>query len=148
MALGDRIAVFNQGELQQIDTPFNIYNGSKNEFVADFVGESTILEGTLDGNSFDGDGLKIANLNFKSPSNTSTKILIRPENFSLLAHNQSCGFVTITNILFAGDCVDVQANTATGKAIKIKESVKLLSLLQIGDSKELFVAPEYIGQVV
>jgi spermidine/putrescine transport system ATP-binding protein len=38
MALGDRIAVFNQGKLQQVGTPFEIYTAPSSEFVANFIG--------------------------------------------------------------------------------------------------------------
>lgn len=47
LTMSDTIVVMNQGKVQQIGTPTDIYNEPKNAFVADFIGESNILEGTM-----------------------------------------------------------------------------------------------------
>ena len=47
LTLSDTIVVMNEGVIQQIGTPTDIYNEPKNCFVADFIGESNILEGTM-----------------------------------------------------------------------------------------------------
>ena len=49
LTMSDRIAVINDGELVQLDTPEEIYNSPANAFVADFIGESTMLPLTRDG---------------------------------------------------------------------------------------------------
>lgn len=46
MSISDRIAVFNRGEVVQLDTPFEIYNNPRDEFVAGFIGESNIISGS------------------------------------------------------------------------------------------------------
>ncbi|MBQ5903340.1 MAG: ABC transporter ATP-binding protein, partial [Alistipes sp.] len=47
LTLSDTIVVMNEGKVQQIGTPTDIYNEPKNSFVADFIGESNILNGTM-----------------------------------------------------------------------------------------------------
>ena len=47
LTLSDTIVVMNEGKIQQIGTPTDIYNEPQNEFVADFIGESNILNGTM-----------------------------------------------------------------------------------------------------
>ena len=47
LTLSDTIVVLNEGKIQQIGTPADIYNEPKNSFVADFIGESNILNGTM-----------------------------------------------------------------------------------------------------
>ena len=47
LTLSDRVVVMNEGKIQQIDTPTDIYNEPVNCFVADFIGESNILNGTM-----------------------------------------------------------------------------------------------------
>ena len=47
MTLGDRIVIMKDGFIQQIGTPTDIYNEPVNSFVADFIGESNILNGTM-----------------------------------------------------------------------------------------------------
>ena len=47
LTLSDRVVVMNEGKIQQIGTPTDIYNEPQNCFVADFIGESNILSGTM-----------------------------------------------------------------------------------------------------
>ena len=47
LTLSDTIVVMSEGKIQQIGTPVNIYNEPINSFVADFIGESNILNGTM-----------------------------------------------------------------------------------------------------
>jgi len=58
LTMSDRIAVLNQGYLDQIDTPMEIYERPKTKFVADFIGESNIFEATI--NEQKGKDIKIA----------------------------------------------------------------------------------------
>jgi multiple sugar transport system ATP-binding protein len=52
MTMGDRIAVLNQGVIQQVDTPLVIYNQPKNLFVAGFIGQMNFVQGVFSGNQF------------------------------------------------------------------------------------------------
>lgn len=47
LSIADRIAVFSQGRIQQVGTPLEVYKRPCNRFVADFIGESNFLEGTV-----------------------------------------------------------------------------------------------------
>ena len=47
LTLSDTIVVMSEGKIQQIGTPIDIYNEPINAFVADFIGESNILNGTM-----------------------------------------------------------------------------------------------------
>ncbi len=53
MTMSDRIAVINGGVLEQLDTPDQIYKYPKTKFVADFIGESNLFDGTLEGQTGD-----------------------------------------------------------------------------------------------
>ena len=48
LTMADRIMVMNKGQVEQIGTPFQIYTAPESTFVADFIGQANILEGTLD----------------------------------------------------------------------------------------------------
>ncbi|MDK6371140.1 ABC transporter ATP-binding protein [Aerococcus urinae] len=52
MALADRIVVMNNGEISQIDTPYNLYHSPANDFVAQFIGKSSIVKGTWNRGEF------------------------------------------------------------------------------------------------
>ena len=147
MALGDRIAVFNNGQLQQVGTPFEIYTAPKTEFVANFIGESTVLVGEVKGQSFNGDGLNIHNLPQTINDTNSAKLIIRPEAFSLITGKSQCGQVEIKEVIFAGDALEVLLITSTGREVKVKSDVSLLSHLVIGEKIELFVDADLIGQL-
>ncbi len=147
MALGDRIAVFNQGKLQQVGTPFEIYTAPSSEFVANFIGESTVLQGKITEQIFQGDGLRIANLNQNMSSNGSVKLIVRPEAFTLIEGETSCGNVEIKEIIFTGDSLEALLVTHSGHEVKVKTGALLMSQLNVGDSVELFVDVHQIGQL-
>jgi multiple sugar transport system ATP-binding protein len=88
MTMGDRIAILNDGQLQQIDTPLECYHEPANQFVAGFLGEPamnffdvTLVNGTLRGDDFEysiGPEIKSA------VGNTTELVLgIRPEDIEL-----------------------------------------------------------------
>ena len=79
LTMSDRIVVINHGKLTQIDTPHNIYNHPANAFVADFIGESTMLPLRADGSGklFFEDHL--IESNFKTDEVRDWSLVIRPE---------------------------------------------------------------------
>ena len=88
LALSDRIAVMNEGKILQVGTPSEIYDSPQNRFVADFIGTSNFLEGTLISENeitlTTEPPLKIiCTPNSKMPPKTPVTIAIRPERFDL-----------------------------------------------------------------
>ena len=88
LALSDRIAVMNEGKILQVGTPSEIYDSPQNRFVADFIGTSNFLEGTLISENeitlTTEPTLKIiCTPNSEVPPNTPVTIAIRPERFDL-----------------------------------------------------------------
>ncbi|MBN8243868.1 ABC transporter ATP-binding protein [Nitratireductor aquimarinus] len=61
LTMSDRIAVFNKGKIEQIGTPREIYDHPQTRFVANFIGETNLLEGTVAGRSADGLRVRLAN---------------------------------------------------------------------------------------
>ena len=55
LAMSDTVVVMDEGKIQQIGTPEDIYNEPKNAFVADFIGESNIIDGIMRGRRRGGD---------------------------------------------------------------------------------------------
>ena len=87
LVLSDRIAIMNGGRLEQVGRPAEIYNHPRNVFVADFVGESNILPGTVTNNrpgivevALD-NGLRIE-ASGELPHGTRVGAMIRPERFA------------------------------------------------------------------
>ena len=90
LAMSDRIAVFHQGRIQQIDIPTQLYERPANAFVAQFIGENNTLSGTVhsvSGNSCQialADGTLIAGQSVSPPALGARKLVsIRPERVRL-----------------------------------------------------------------
>jgi spermidine/putrescine transport system ATP-binding protein len=88
LALSDRIAVMNNGKILQVGTPSEIYDVPQSRFVADFIGTSNFLEGTLISENeialTTEPPLKIVSTpNDTIPLNTSVTVAVRPERIDL-----------------------------------------------------------------
>ena len=88
LALSDRIAVMNDGKILQVGTPSNIYDSPQSRFVADFIGTSNFLEGTLISENeitlTMEPPLKIVSTpNNDIPLNASVTVAVRPERIDL-----------------------------------------------------------------
>ena len=84
MTLSDRLAVMNDGQIEQVGTPEEIYREPASPFVADFIGDTNLLDGRAEP---DGDGatVTIGDLSFRTdePVDGDVTVSIRPEDFSL-----------------------------------------------------------------
>ena len=84
LTLSDRVVVMNEGKIQQIGTPTDIYNEPQNCFVADFIGESNILSGTMIRDKrveFCGQEFDCIDTGFGE--NNPVEVVIRPEDIYL-----------------------------------------------------------------
>ena len=105
--------VMNQGYIQQIGTPEDIYNEPKNAFVADFIGESNIIPGTMVQDRL----VNILGANFPCVDtgfgkNKPVDVVIRPEDIDLVAPEDGIIKGRVTSLLFKGVHyeMDVMAN--------------------------------------
>jgi spermidine/putrescine transport system ATP-binding protein len=84
MAMSDRIAVMSKGSVQQVGTPVDIYRHPQNSFVADFIGETNLLEGRLvQSDLVDVDGIAIRVNRQNDIPSRRVRISIRPEDVHL-----------------------------------------------------------------
>lgn len=103
LAMSDTIVVMDQGKIQQIGTPEDIYNEPKNAFVADFIGESNILDGVmLDDYLVKFFGRKFQCVDKGFEKNEPVDVVIRPEDIDIVPPEQGhlCG--TVTSVTFKG----------------------------------------------
>jgi ABC-type Fe3+/spermidine/putrescine transport system ATPase subunit len=87
MAISDRIAVMNQGKIDQLDAPVNIYRVPKTRFVAGFIGRTNFIEGRLNGDIVSFNGFEIASSHLGTaqiPAGSST-FSVRPQSMEVLA---------------------------------------------------------------
>lgn len=103
LTMSDTIVVMDKGRIQQIGTPEDIYNEPKNAFVADFIGESNILDGImLQDELVQFFGRKFACVDRGFAPNEPVDVVIRTEDIDIVAPDAGhlCG--TVTSVTFKG----------------------------------------------
>jgi spermidine/putrescine transport system ATP-binding protein len=103
LTMSDTVVVMNQGYIQQIGTPEDIYNEPENAFVADFIGHSNIMDGTMiEDRLVEILGVKVPCVDEGFGNNTPVDVVIRPEDVEL--NTDLSGFMqgVITSIIFKG----------------------------------------------
>jgi ABC-type Fe3+/spermidine/putrescine transport system ATPase subunit len=126
LELGDRIAVLNAGRLEQIGTPFDVYNKPETEYVATFLGAANLLLGTIDGQNFVAENISLEiEDEVKLKDGQSVKLVFRPEDVflrkpeNLTQHYQKLtdGVVEEVNFVGAFERVVVRLNLAAKQPI-------------------------------
>lgn len=140
LTLSDRIIVLNEGIIQQIGTPIDIYNEPINAFVADFIGESNILEGVMHKDydvSFSGRRFVCVDEDFYP--NEAVDVVIRPEDVEIVALEKGMLRGEVLSCLFMG--VHYEMRIATAAEIYLVHST--IPQL-VGESVGLWIEPENI----
>ena len=90
MTLASRVAIMNEGQLQQVDTPKNIYNNPVNLFVASFIGSPSMnfIRGNIENHKFSSEGLQI---NVSSEIQKNVILGIRPEDMIIVEAHEKLG---------------------------------------------------------
>ncbi len=103
LSMSDTVVVMNDGKIQQIGTPIDIYNEPKNAFVADFIGESNILDGVmLDDFKAKFSGAIFQCLDKGFAVNESVDIVVRPEDVDVVPYGEGTISGVITSNTFKG----------------------------------------------
>lgn len=111
LTMSDSIVVMNQGYIQQIGTPEDIYNEPVNAFVADFIGESNILDGTmLEDCLVEILGAKFPCVDEGFGSNTPVDVVIRPEDVELTEPQDGIVEGVVTSIIFKGVHYEIEVS--------------------------------------
>ena len=108
LAMSDTIVVMEGGEIQQIGTPEDIYNESKNAFVADFIGESNILDGIMHSDGVvELFGRKFDCLDSGYEAMEPVDVVIRPEDIDIVDTDKGMLKGSVTSITFRGVLYDI-----------------------------------------
>lgn len=103
LSMSDTIVVLNDGVIQQIGTPMDIYNEPQNRFVAEFIGESNIIEGNMIKDclvNFDGIEWECVDKGFKD--NEDIEVVLRPEDMDVVEPEAGKVSGTIISKVFMG----------------------------------------------
>ncbi len=103
LSMSDRVVVMDKGQIQQIGTPEDIYNEPRNAFVADFIGESNIVDGVmLDDYCVEFCGRRFTCVDGGFGKNTPVEVVIRPEDIDLIPYEVGHIKGTVTSVTFKG----------------------------------------------
>ena len=103
LTMSDTVVVMDSGKIQQIGTPKDIYNEPKNAFVADFIGESNILDGVMKEDfvaEFSGATFKCLDSGFEK--NEPVDVVVRPEDVDIAPADQGMLKGVVTSVTFLG----------------------------------------------
>ena len=108
LTMSDTIVVMDKGSIQQIGTPEDIYNEPKNAFVADFIGESNIIDGIM----LQDDLVQMYSKTFPCldggfAPNEPVDVVIRPEDIDIVPVEQGQLTGTVTSVTFKGMQYDI-----------------------------------------
>ncbi len=108
LSMSDTVVVLDKGRIQQIGRPEDIYNEPENAFVADFIGESNILDGVMLADykvRFFGRTFECVDKGFAP--NENVDVVIRPEDIDIVPKEQGHLTGTVTGITFKGLNYDI-----------------------------------------
>ncbi len=103
LSMSDTVVVMSEGRIQQIGTPIDIYNEPQNAFVADFIGESNIVNGVMleDGKvRFSGHVFDCVDAGFEK--NEPVDVVIRPEDVDIVPEEKGMLKGVVTGVTFLG----------------------------------------------
>ncbi len=142
LTLSDTIVVMSEGRVQQIGTPTDIYNEPANSFVADFIGESNILNGVMVHDRL----VRFMNRDFECVDagfgeNASVDVVIRPEDVYIMAKSGSGMFEgVVQSCIFKGVHYEMTVLTPDGYEIVIQD----YNAFEVGQEVSLIVKPSDI----
>jgi len=140
MTMSDTIVVMNGGRIQQIGTPVDIYNEPKNAFVADFIGESNIIDGVMHADfdvSFCSRRFECLDKGFAPDE--PVDVVVRPEDIEVVAPEQGQVVGTVKSIVFMGVHYEIMVETPD-----FTWQIHSINSANVGDRVGLVMTPDDI----
>ena len=147
LTMSNRILIFNNGKIEQIDTPQEIYDNPKTKFVADFIGESNIFPVTVikTGDKYAyvktkfGDEFKVINDNYEVDE--KIYMMIRPENIVVKGNKDNSIDVVVKETIYNGTMKRVIVGY---NGIEIKVNTKSSEFYDDDSQAKLYFDTEFI----
>lgn len=139
LSMSDTVVVLNNGEIQQMDSPLNIYNEPKNAFVADFIGESNIINAKMLSD------FKVRFLDYDFPcvdkgfkDMEDVEVVVRPEDVFLVDENYQIEG-TVTSLVFKGVHYEMTVDV-DGYSMLVQSTEKR----EVGEKTGIIIKPDLI----
>ena len=139
LTMSDTIVVMKDGCIQQIGTPTDIYNEPANAFVADFIGDSNILNGTM----VDKLTVRFCNRNFACvddfDKNEKVDVVVRPEDIEMCPPEQGMLVGRVIGVVFKGVHYEITAMVGRSEVV-----IQSTQSRQVGEIIGMNIAPDSI----
>ncbi len=140
LTMSDTIVVMSEGKIQQIGTPVDIYNEPQNAFVADFIGESNILDGVMLEDllvRFSGHTFRCVDKGFAPKE--AVDVVVRPEDVDIVPEDQGMLKGVVTSVTFMGVHYEIIVDIGG-----FKWMIQTTDFADVGDHIGLSIDPDAI----
>ena len=140
LTMSDRVVVMDGGVIQQVGTPQDIYNEPLNAFVADFIGESNIVDGVMRHDyvvEFSGHTFDCLDKSFET--NEPVDVVVRPEDVDIVDSDKGMLKGTVTSVAFLGVHYEIIVDIGG-----FKWMIQTTDKHAVGDSVGLYIEPDAI----
>lgn len=140
LTMSDTVVVMDKGKIQQIGTPQDIYNEPQNAFVADFIGESNIVDGIMH-NDFDVEfsGTKFECLDKGFEKDEAVDVVVRPEDVDIVETEKGMLTGVVTSVAFLGVHFEIIVDIGG-----FKWMIQTTDPHSVGDKVGLYIEPDAI----
>jgi len=147
LTMSDRVALMNEGVIEQLGSARDLYERPANRFVAEFIGESNVIEGKLDG---DGAFITRNGARFPVPDDVGIRagepaiLVVRPEKFSLTRQSLSDRGVTgrVAEQVYVGDFMRYRIEVLGSLSLTVKvQNNRSAVTVREGDEVQVFLNP-------
>ncbi len=140
LSMSDTIVVMSEGRIQQIGTPIDIYNEPENAFVADFIGESNILDGVMRQDfrvTFSGHTFECVDKGFEK--NEPVDVVVRPEDVDIVSKDKGMLQGVVTSVTFMGVHYEIIVDIGG-----FKWMIQTTDFVDVDEEIGLFIEPDAI----
>lgn len=140
LSMSDTIVVMSEGKIQQIGTPIDIYNEPENAFVADFIGESNIVDGVMRADyrvTFSGHTFECVDKGFEK--NENVDVVIRPEDVDIVPLERGMLRGVVTSVTFMGVHYEIIVDING-----FKWMIQTTDFVDVDEEIGLFIEPDAI----
>ena len=140
LTMSDRVVVMDSGRIQQVGTPQDIYNEPRNAFVADFIGESNIVDGKMIKDYYvEFSGQKFDCLDKDFAAGEAVDVVVRPEDVDIVEPQKGMLKGVVTSVAFLGVHYEIIVDIGG-----FKWMIQTTDEHFAGDSVGLYIEPDAI----
>lgn len=140
LTMSDRVVVMDGGKIQQVGTPQDIYNEPENAFVADFIGESNIVDGVMLRDYYvEFSGARFTCLDKDFAENEAVDVVVRPEDVDIVSPEKGMLTGIVTSVAFLGVHYEIIVDIGG-----FKWMIQTTDEHFVGDNVGLYIEPDAI----